>query len=87
MVPECAHGIEGERGAATVRVVVVERAGHAIGLAVEEIVEILEEPVVPEEYGRAGVRGSAVIRGRATDLLDLDALLASRDEPALAAGG
>lgn len=72
---------------ATVRVVVVERAGHAIGLAVEEIVEILEEPVVPEEYGRAGVRGSAVIRGRATDLLDLDALLASRDEPALAAGG
>jgi two-component system chemotaxis sensor kinase CheA len=72
---------------ATVRVVVVERGGRAIGLAVEEIVEILEQPAVPEEAGRTGVRGSAVIRGRATDLLDLDALLALRDEPALAAGG
>ncbi|HET7498860.1 MAG TPA: chemotaxis protein CheA [Candidatus Eisenbacteria bacterium] len=70
----------------TIRVVVVEREGHAIGLAVEEIVEILEEPVVPEVSSRAGVRGSAVIRGHATDLLDLEALLASSGQPAMAAG-
>ena len=72
--------------AGTVRVVVVERAGRTIGLAVEEIVEILEEPVVPEASPRAGIRGSAVIRGHATDLLDLEALLATAGAPALAAG-
>ncbi|HTM00184.1 MAG TPA: chemotaxis protein CheA [Candidatus Omnitrophota bacterium] len=70
----------------TIRVVVVEREGHAIGLAVEEIVEILEEPIVPEASPRAGVRGSAVIRGHATDLLNLEALLASSGQPAMAAG-
>ena len=70
----------------TIRVVVVEREGRAIGLAVEEIVEILEEPIVPEASSRAGVRGSAVIRGHATDLLDLEALLASSGQPAMAAG-
>lgn len=71
-------------GQETVRVVVVEREGRAIGLAVEEILEILEEPVVSEDSSRAGVRGSAVIRGHATDLLDLDALLAARGAPAVA---
>jgi len=70
----------------TIRVVVVEREGHAIGLAVEEIVEILEEPILPEASPRAGVRGSAVIRGHATDLLNLEALLASSGQPAMAAG-
>ncbi|HYJ31951.1 MAG TPA: chemotaxis protein CheA [Candidatus Binatia bacterium] len=77
-----ADGVSSE----TIRVVVVERDGRAIGLAVEEIVEILEEPIMPEDSPRAGVRGSAVIRGRATDLLDLEALLASSGQSAVAAG-
>jgi two-component system chemotaxis sensor kinase CheA len=59
-----------------VRVIVVESAGRTLGLAVEEIVEILREPVTLSDSPRAGVRGSAVIRGRATDLLDIDSLLA-----------
>ena len=71
----------------TIRVVVVERSGRAIGLAVEEIVEILEEPVVPEDSPRAGIRGSAVIRGHATDLLDLEALLVSAGAGAATPGG
>jgi len=81
-----AAGAASDPAAGMIRVVVVERAGRAIGLAVEEIVEILDEPVVPESSDRAGIRGSAVIRGHATELLDLDALLASSGEPALAAG-
>lgn len=57
-------------------VIVVESGGRTLGLAVEEIVEILREPVTLSDSPRVGVRGSAVIRGRATDLLDLDSLLA-----------
>jgi two-component system chemotaxis sensor kinase CheA len=60
----------------TLRVVVYEREGRSLGLTVEEILEILEERIAPGiEAPRLGVRGSAVIRGRATDLLDLDLLL------------
>jgi two-component system chemotaxis sensor kinase CheA len=68
-----------EAGAADeiVRVIVVESGGRTVGLQVEEIVEILREPVTLGDSPRAGVRGSAVIRGRATDLLDLSALLAA----------
>jgi two-component system, chemotaxis family, sensor kinase CheA len=73
-------------GGETVRVIVVESCGRAVGLAVDEIVEILREPVTLGESPRAGVRGSAVIRGRATDLLDLGALLADRPAAATAGG-
>jgi two-component system chemotaxis sensor kinase CheA len=66
----------GARDQEIVRVIVVESAGRALGLAVEEIVEILREPVTLSDSPRAGIRGSAVIRGHATDLLDLESLLA-----------
>jgi two-component system chemotaxis sensor kinase CheA len=73
-------GLLGEPGGAeaageVVRVIVVDSGGRTLGLAVEEIVEILREPVTLSDSPRAGVRGSAVIRGHATDLLDLDSLL------------
>jgi two-component system chemotaxis sensor kinase CheA len=65
-----------EAAGEVVRVIVVDSGGRTLGLAVEEIVEILREPVTLSDSPRAGVRGSAVIRGHATDLLDLDSLLA-----------
>ena len=47
-----------------------------MGLVVEEILEIIEETLEVDSAGRPGVFGSAVIRGNATDLLDLPGLLA-----------
>lgn len=57
-------------------VVVCERAGRSVGLVVEEIVEIVDErlPAGLEDV-RPGFAGTAVIRGRVTDLLDVDELL------------
>jgi two-component system chemotaxis sensor kinase CheA len=71
----------------TVRVVVVERSGQAFGLTVDEILEIIDEPVGAGQSPRPGVRASTVIRGHATDVIDLDALLASRGATVAATGG
>jgi two-component system chemotaxis sensor kinase CheA len=70
----------------TVRVVVVEREGHSIGLVVDELLEIVEEPIGSSQSPRPGVRASTVIRGQAADVLDVDALLALPGTPAVAAG-
>ncbi|MGE5176002.1 MAG: chemotaxis protein CheW [Hyphomicrobiales bacterium] len=65
------------RGAATVHVVVCERDGRGVGLVVEDIVEIVEERLhAGLGAPRPGVSGTAVVRGRVTDLLDVEAILA-----------
>jgi two-component system chemotaxis sensor kinase CheA len=52
-------------------VVVFSDGHHAMGLAVEEIRDIVEDNVVIEARGgRLGVLGVAVVAGRATELLD-----------------
>ena len=59
------------------QVLVHERNGARIGLEVEEILEIVEDDFeVDSAGGRPGIVGSTVIRGKATDLLDLPELLA-----------
>ena len=67
--------------------VVVHESGNArIGLVVDEILELVEDEIALNEVrGRPGVVGSSVIRGRATDLLDLPALLAHANVPGFAA--
>jgi two-component system chemotaxis sensor kinase CheA len=70
--------------ATTLRVVVHERAGRSVGLIVDEVLELVEESLaLTEVVGRPGVAGSAVIRGRMTDVLDIPGLLAGA-EPAAA---
>jgi len=66
----------------SLQVVVHEQGVARVGLVVEEILELLEQDfeIEPVE-GRPGVTGSAIIRGRATDILDLPELLAESDIP------
>ena len=61
---------------APLQVVVHESRSGRVGLVVDEILEIVEERLALEPVrGRKGVRGSAVIRGKVTDLIDLPTLL------------
>jgi two-component system chemotaxis sensor kinase CheA len=67
-------------GGGPLQVVVHEGQSGPVGLVVDEILEIVEESLALEAaHGRAGVRGTAVIRGRVTDLIDVPALLASAE--------
>ena len=66
----------------TLHVVVYSHGGRNAGLVVESIVDIVEEIVpMPRESERDGRRqgllGSAVIQGRVTDLLDVEAVVKS----------
>jgi len=74
------------RAGAALQVVVHESGSARIGLVVDEILELVEEEIALNEVrDRPGVVGSSVIRGRATDLLDLPALLAHANVPGFAA--
>ena len=58
------------------QVVVYSDGEHSIGLVVERILDIVEEAVTLTCRDRgAGVRGSAVIQRRVTDVLDVDELV------------
>jgi two-component system, chemotaxis family, sensor kinase CheA len=60
----------------TVHVVVCSHEGGNVGLIVEQIVDIVEDSVAePRPAGRPGMLGSAVILGRVTELLDVEAVL------------
>ena len=73
------------RADTALQVVVHERGNARIGLVVDEILELVEEEITLDDVrDRPGVVGSSVIRGRATDLLDLPALLAHAGVPGFA---
>jgi two-component system chemotaxis sensor kinase CheA len=64
------------------QVIVYSDNGKNIGLAVEEIVDVVEQNISVERQDRIhGVLGSAVIGAHVTDLLDINALLGG-DSPA-----
>jgi two-component system, chemotaxis family, sensor kinase CheA len=68
---------------ATLQVVVYNAPGGSVGLVVDEVVDIVEETVaISEVTRRTGVFGSAVVRNRVTDLVDLE-LLVKSELPAL----
>ena len=57
-------------------VLVFTDGDRVMGLAVDEIVDIVEEPIQIElSAARSGVVGSMVLRGKATDVLDVAAYL------------
>jgi two-component system chemotaxis sensor kinase CheA len=54
-------------------VLVFDRAGKSFGVAVDEVVDIARERIAIElKAARAGLLGSAVIAGRAADLVDIE---------------
>ena len=58
------------------RVLVHERPEGCYGFLVDQVIDIVREPLSLQHQGeRAGVVGSAILRGRVTDVLDLEALL------------
>jgi two-component system chemotaxis sensor kinase CheA len=64
------------------QVVVFASGTRRLGLVVDQILDIVDEPLTALRTTTtvAGLLGSAVIGGRITDLLDLDALVASTGE-------
>jgi two-component system, chemotaxis family, sensor kinase CheA len=57
-------------------VVVCSESGRSLGLAVDRIVDIVNERLTIEPPGqRAGVLGSSIIQRRVTELLDVPALM------------
>lgn len=60
-----------------VRIVVHQSGDHLVGLRVDEILDIVEVPLVLSQVGsRSGSLGSLVINGHITDVLDVAALVA-----------
>jgi two-component system chemotaxis sensor kinase CheA len=59
----------------SIQVVVFELGGRRRGLVVDRVLDIVDEPVPLQGTGRVGVLGSMVIDGRATEVLDVPALL------------
>ena len=59
-----------------ISVVVHEDGQHRVGSVIDRVLDVGEEQVVPTEVGRRnGVRGSAVVQDKVTDLVDLDAVV------------
>ncbi|HEY3736156.1 MAG TPA: chemotaxis protein CheA [Jatrophihabitans sp.] len=59
--------------------VVVHGSGDSlVGIVVDKVLDVVEETVIANNIGaRAGVIGSTVVQDRVTDLVDLDAVVAS----------
>jgi two-component system, chemotaxis family, sensor kinase CheA len=70
--------VDGEQAAAPehLQVIVASSGGRRLGLVVDRVIDIVEESLEGlRPASRAGVRGCAVIRGRVTEVLDVDAVL------------
>lgn len=60
------------------QVIVYERGAHSVGFVVDRITDVLEEHLdAIRPSAQVGVRGSAVIGGKVTDLLDVEAVLSA----------
>ncbi len=54
-------------------ILVFEKDGHSLGILVDEVVDIARDRAAIElKPGRAGLLGSAIIAGKATDLIDIE---------------
>jgi two-component system chemotaxis sensor kinase CheA len=62
------------------QVIVYSEQGRSVGLVVEQILDVVEEIVTVKSQAIGdGVRGSVVVQGRVTDLLDVHGLVKSFD--------
>ncbi|MFN8547383.1 MAG: chemotaxis protein CheW [Candidatus Eisenbacteria bacterium] len=76
LLPECGAANDQD----LLQVVVYTESDRSVGLVVDQIVDIIDESVVLERRSnRPGVRGSAVIQGRVTDLLDVQWIIRTAD--------
>jgi two-component system, chemotaxis family, sensor kinase CheA len=67
-------------GGQPLQVVVCSRRGGRIGLVVDQILDIVEDEItVQSSTAQRGLSGTAVIRGRVTDLLDVRQLTGADD--------
>jgi two-component system chemotaxis sensor kinase CheA len=74
-----------EGTAERLQVVVYTSGARSYGLVVDRIVDIVEESItVQEGTGHPGLLGAAVIQGRVTDLLDLEAVVHAYDPASIA---
>jgi len=65
-------------GSCPLQVVVHEQSGRNVGLVVDRILDVVDEPFqLKRQTARSGVLGSAVIQKRITDFLDVSGLIAS----------
>jgi two-component system chemotaxis sensor kinase CheA len=70
----------------SLQVVVYSDKGRSVGLIVDRILDIVEEPfVVQGQTGRNGIQGSAVIQKRVTDILDVATLIVAAEQQRMAA--
>ena len=70
-------------GQELMQVVVCSADGRSAGLVVDRIVDIVNEPITAKHASaRPGVVATAVVQQFVTDLLDVDAVLRTVDEPA-----
>ncbi|MSQ03849.1 MAG: hypothetical protein EXR71_18505 [Myxococcales bacterium] len=78
-------GIQTSMGRDRIRVIVYHSRSGSVGIAIDEIKDILDvELTVNKRRSRPGFRGSAIVSGRVTDVLDLGPLIAAQlpDHPA-----
>ena len=69
------------------QVVVYSEHGRSVGLVVSRISDIVHVTLaVQRSAAREGIRGSAVIQDRVTDLLDVEAIIRTADPSFYAAG-
>jgi two-component system chemotaxis sensor kinase CheA len=71
------------------QVVVVRHGDRRVGLIVDQILDIVQQPNGLEPAGRAGVAGTVVVADRVTEVIDLPAvlLLAGLTERSVVAAG
>jgi len=73
----------GSEVADRLHVVVFTEEGRQLGLVVDEILDIVEERFAVEGVGvRDGVLGSAIVKGRVTELLDVQRIITAPPGPA-----
>jgi two-component system chemotaxis sensor kinase CheA len=66
--------------ASQLQVVVHTQDGHSIGLVVDNILDIIEEAITASRAASAqGISGAAVLQGRVTELLDVEAAIRSTE--------
>ena len=76
--PPSRYGASIDESAGTVQIIVFTNGSKRIGLLVDRILDIVNEPIeVRRQTIASGLLGSAVIGGKITDLLDLHALVRS----------
>jgi two-component system chemotaxis sensor kinase CheA len=70
------------------QVIVYTAGGRSIGLVVDRILDVVEEPLSIEPTGRReGILGTMVVGGRVTEVVDVEGLIQATETDLVTAGG